>query len=379
MMNYEDLIQLRRRTNGSRMLSVYLPGAAPDPALREAPDVLFEAELSRIHHAIADSSHEDRQEFLAASEHATRWIHEDPLARQSAGVAVFADAQGVRYAGALLEEPPVVVEWKNGIVIAPYLRTASLSRVAIVTLIDSRRARLLRYREGHLEAIEEIAAEIHTEAPLHMGDAPRASFHQGVRGMTGTDEVERREAAAFDRMLGILVHRLETLAQGDSWLIIGGMTQSAHKLVSSLPRGFTTRLQLVHALTVTSTDAEISAAAADAVAELLRRRDGVLVELVLDRGRAGGRASLGWQQTMVALEERAASEVLVSAHVAERTPGRADAVATLAMDGGAHVEVVPGDGADRLDAESEGVAAELRFPVPFASLPVNMRWAQANR
>ena len=370
MMSYEDLVQLRRRTNGSRMLSVYLPGSAPDPALRETAEVLFEAGLSRIRHALAEASHDEREVFLAAAEHAAAWLRGSAVARQSAGVAVFADALGVRHAGALLEEPPTVVDWKDGIVIAPYLRTAALARPAIVTLIDSRSARLFRYREGHLESIEQMAAEIHTEPPIHMGDAPRPPFHHGVHGTTGTDETERREAAAFDRMLGNLMHRLEALVQGDAWLIVGGMPQSAHKLVASLPRGFASRLQIVNALTVTSTEAEISSAASDAVAELLRRRDGVLVELVLDRGKAGGRASLGWQQTLVALEERAASEVLVSAHVAERTPDRADAVATLAMDGGAHVEVVPGDGADRLDAESEGVAAELRFPLPFAALPL---------
>ena len=109
-------------------------------------------------------------------------------------------------------------------------------------------------------------------------------------------------------------------------------------------------------------------AATNATLQLQRRQEGRLVEQVLDKGRAGSRASIGWRETMLALQERAASQVLLSDSYARRYRERAEMIARLAVDGGSRVEVVQGEGAARLDAESEGVAAELRYPVPFEAL-----------
>jgi hypothetical protein len=176
-MTYDDLVQLRRSSNGMRMLSVYLPGPPPDPALKEEPSTLLDGGLSRIGQLLSSASREERDAFLAASEHVLAAMSAESLPRHGAGTAIFADAEGVRHVGVLLDAAPVVVEWRDGIVVVPYLRTLARARNVIVVLIDSRSSKSFRYRDAQLEPIDSTEAEIHTEPPLHMGEAPLPAFH----------------------------------------------------------------------------------------------------------------------------------------------------------------------------------------------------------
>jgi Bacterial archaeo-eukaryotic release factor family 10 len=368
MMTYEDLVQLRRRTDGTRVLSVYLPGPAHDPAQRDESMTLLGGGVSRIRQALSEAPNSEREAFLAATEHAVRALQSETRPSGREGIVIFSQADGLRHVGWLFASAPVVVEWRDGIVVAPYLRSLAETRPSIVVVVDSRAARVLRFEQGALEPLETFAVEVRSVEPVHMGEAPRPGFHHGVHGATGTDETMRREAAAFNRMLSELVHRVANLMSQDVWLVVGGMPVSVRHVVAAMPRGMNSRLQVVGGLTTTSSDASLANAAAGAIEELARRRDGVLVELVLDRARAGGRSASGWGQTRIALEERAASEVLLSRRLLERSLDRAETLARTAMDGGARVDVVTGEGALRLDRESGGVAAELRFPVPFDAL-----------
>ncbi len=368
MMTYEELVQLHRRTDGSRVLSVYLPGPAHDPALRDESITLLERGASRIRQALSEAPHHEREAFLAATEHAVRALQRETRPGGREGIVIFSQAEAVRHVGWLFASAPVVVEWRDGIVVAPYLRSLADTRPSIVVLVDSRAARVLRLEEAALEPLDSFAVEVHSAEPVHMGEAPRPGFHHGVHGATGTDETMRREAAAFNRMLSELVHRVASLMSLDVWLVVGGMPESVRHLVAALPRGMNSRVQVVGGLTTTSSDAGVVRAATVAIEELARRRDSVLVELVLDRAKAGGRSASGWRQTRIALEERAASEVLLSRRLLEGSLERAETLARMAMDGGARVDVVTGEGALHLDRDSGGVAAELRFPLPFDAL-----------
>src|SRR4029079_3337928 len=248
MITYDELVELSRSTRGKHMLSAYLPGPGPDPASREAPRTTLESELSRIRPGLADAAHGEREAFLAASRHVLAAFDQERPAH-AAGLAVFADERGVRHVGGLLESPAPSVHWRDGAMIAPYLATVARGRPAIVALVDSRGARVLRFKDSALELVDELEAEIHLEQPLHMGDAPRVSFHSGVRGETGTDEAERREAAAFDRMLGAVLNLFDVPTSPDLWLVAAGMPQSVRQLVAALPRGLSMRTELVHGLT----------------------------------------------------------------------------------------------------------------------------------
>jgi hypothetical protein len=371
-MRYDDLVQLYRRTRDTPILSVYLPGPIRDPAQRGEPGTLLDAGLSRLRRGLAVAPHGDREMLAAASGFARAALRWPSCPREGAGVAMFVGADGVHHLGELLAPTPFLVEWRNGIVVAPYLRTLKHCRPAIAALVDSRRARVFRWSDAALTPLGEFDADVRVDEPVHMGDAPRPTFHPGTRGLTGADETARREDAAFARLVGRVAARVETLAQPNAWVIAGGMARGARALVAALPPGLGSRTQVVSGLTTGSSDAELIEVLRRAVSELGRHHDGSLVEKLIDRatsgpragwGLLGGRSAIGWSETLAVLEARAAHEVLISAGLIETAPARAEIAARMAMDSGACIEVVSGEGAVRLDAECEGVACELRFAV----------------
>jgi hypothetical protein len=366
-MTYEELVELRRRLDGAHILSAYLPGAAQDPALRAESQTLLEAGLSRIRHTLTDATRVERETFLAASEHVVRALGIDARPRNGTGIAVFAAADGVRHLGPLLAPAPTVVEWRDGVVVSPYLASLSRKREVVLAVIDSRAAKIVSCRNGTVEPLESFAAEIREEPPLHMGDSARVPWHSGVHGVTGTDETQRRELAAFERMLNQLLQRLTAVSGSDALVVVGGMPESVHRLTADLPKALADRYEAVSGLTTLSSESDMLAAVNAAADALNRRRERRLVVSLLDRGHAGGRASLGYFRTHLALEERAASTLLLSRRFVERRLGRAEKLVRLAMDGGARAEVIGGEAGQRLDDESEGVAAELRYALPFST------------
>ena len=366
-MTYEELVELRRRTEGTHMLSAYLPGPAQDPALRAESQTLLEAGLSKIRHALTDAARTERETFHAAAEHVVHELGRDSRPRNGAGIAVFTDADGVRHLGALLTPAPTVVEWGDGIVVSPYIASLSRRREVVLAVIDSRAAKVVSCRNGTVEPLESFAAEVRGEEPLHMGDSARVPGHYGVHGATATDEMQRRELAAFERMLNRLRQRLSSLSGNDTLLVIGGMPESVRRLTADLPKALTDRYEVVSGLTTLASDSDMLATVNAAADALNRRRERRLVASLLDRGHAGGRASLGYFRTKLALDERAASQLLLSRRFVEQRLGRAERLARLAMDGGARAEVIGGEAGDRLDDETEGVAAELRYALPFST------------
>jgi hypothetical protein len=355
-MTYEELVQLHRRTRDAPVLSAYLPAPTDDQA--GAGDAVVEGGLFRIRQSLSQASRAEREALRSASDHLRGALNAMRSWRGAPGEVAFADATGVIYVGALRERPRALVEWRQGILVAPYLYTLFLARPSIVTLIDAREARLFRHQDDHLEALEHLRATLAAES------APEAGRHPPHVPAGDAD----REAVAFERLLAGVVHRLETIARPDAWLIVGGMPLSTRQLVAALPKGLAARLQLVNGLTTASAEAEVIQAAREAEAQLRRRQDGVQVDLALNRGGAGGRALLGYRQTLRALEERTARRVLMSRKVVECCPERAERVARLALDGGVHVDVAPEVGGARLDDECEGVAVELRYAVPFEAV-----------
>ena len=72
---------------------------------------------------------------------------------------------------------------------------------------------------------------------------------------------------------------------------------------------------------------------------------------------------MGYEETEQALAEMRVDIPLLSRARTRENPEDADRLIGLAFAGGAHVEEVSGAAADKLDTESEGIAARLRFRV----------------
>ena len=82
---------------------------------------------------------------------------------------------------------------------------------------------------------------------------------------------------------------------------------------------------------------------------------------VMDAARAGGRGTLGRQDTLAALEAMSVDTLLLSRGFIHEHPDISDHAVGLAFVQGADVEEVSGAVAEVLDGEGAGIAARLRF------------------
>lgn len=363
MMRHEELLQFFHDSAGRRLLSAYLPARSRDPAKRAEARTLFNAGVSRLRKSLEGAARDERGAFEAAVAHAREAFEDAPRPLEGEGIAIFASADRAEYIGPVHAPTPVAMAWREGAAVAPFLRALKHERPASLVLIDSRSARLYRFQSADLVLVAEFAAEVIEEAPSRMGEVPTGPFHHGTRGGTASDEIARREHAAFERMLAETVARLQGEAPADAWIIVGGIPRTASDLVAALPGARRAQAHLATHLTMQSREAELRAAVADVAASLTRDRDAALVATLLDRAGAGGRAAAGWPDCQRALAARAAHQVLVSTGFLEQSAGLAEDAARLALESGAAVEVVAGPGAERLDTVG-GIAAALRFPLP---------------
>lgn len=371
MMSFEELVQLFRENAGQEILSAYLPARTRDPAMRAETRTLFNAGVTRLRKSLDDAAREHRDAFDSAAQHARDALDGDERPAEGEGLALFAAPDGVRHMGALHAPAPVTIEWRAGIVVAPYLRSLKHAHPALLALVDSRAARLYRYQAAALEPLASLEADQVEEEPSRLGEVPAGPFHHGTRGGTATDEIARREHAATERLLADTVARLQGVATPESWIVIGGIARHANDLMAALPKALAPRAHLATYLTMQASHPELLTAVADETSALTRAADAALVDAVLDRAAAGARGAAGWAACARALDARAVHQVLVSATAIDQHLGRVEDAVRRALDGGALVEVVSGPGAERLDAMAEGIAASLRFPVPETSTGVH--------
>ena len=289
-----------------------------------------------------------------------------PGALGAPGWAAFVTQGEVRHASALNVSVPFLVTWETGARVAPYVCALTQQGHVVVAIVDTREARLFRYRAGALEKADTLRAQAVVGPTYHMGDAPRDRFHPGTRGTTGTDAAERALRAGTDRMLAELAERLKDIAGKDGWVVIGGTPQAAIAAEAALPPALAPRALRVPTLDVRASDAEIRDRAEEAVAALRQSRQVALVAEVLERYGADGLGAAGTQATWRALDARTVQELLLTGRYVKEHAEEAETAVHAAFDQGALVEALAGAAAERLDRDGAGIAARLRFLLPSA-------------
>lgn len=246
--------------------------------------------------------------------------------------------------------------------VAPYIRALKVTRPVIVALIDAKEARVYRYRVGELQLLDTFHAHATIVEPVHMGDAPRAGFHPGVRGETAHDAVQRARAAGTERMLHHAASAVVRHAAVDAGVVIGGSARMATRLaeVAQSLGGRVIRLESLHA---DASQAEIMAAAKAGASALRDRVDLQRLADILESEAERGMAALGPEATRRALERRAVRDLFITSRFLEDHLADAEDAVRAALDQGATVEQVSSDAAAKLD-EHGGLAARLRFHVP---------------
>lgn len=169
MLTYKDLLQLERQYRETRVLSVYLPKAEEDPALRDVSQTRLHTELSRVRHHLEGAPRAERLAFASASAALNDAL--GTLTVGGASVMAFAAEQGVLFADRVLAPVPFHVSWQDGLVTSPYVRSLKQEHPVLVVAVDSRTARLFKYQGGNVALVEAFEAHVRNEPAMHMGDS----------------------------------------------------------------------------------------------------------------------------------------------------------------------------------------------------------------
>lgn len=347
MLALSHLATLERSLHHQPVLSVYLDGSERDPAVRLAQrnqlDRLLEARAS----ALASAPAEEREAFERCRAALQSVLPSTDRPLDAAGWVAFVPASGTPRVCTLPAPVPTVVEWGQALLLAPYATAVAREATTLVVVADSRHATVHRVRSGAVERLDELTADV--------GEA---------RDGGSSTELAHLQKLATERMITALAGRLEQLAAGVDWLVIGGVPETVRHVLEALPPRLAERATLRDSLHAGSTGLELARAAADGAALLRDDHDTVLASEVRDRAGAEGLGVLGWAATRRALIDRAVYElVLTEAFTRERAAEAEEAVhAALAQ--GARITVIGAAAADRLtEGGAEGVGALLRFAV----------------
>jgi hypothetical protein len=360
MLTYTQLVALHRSLRDERVLSVYLHGAADDPAARLVWRRELDRSLKDLRHWLAGSPHEEREGFERCVT-----LLEERLAPFAAGLAApgwvaFITADTVHLAEGLPVPMPTRAIWSTGVCAAPYIRALEVTRPVIVAVVDARAARIYRYHRGELAPLESFHAHATIDAPAHMGDAPRTGFHPGVRGGTAHDAVQRAHAAGTARMLRQVEGAILRSAGLDGWVLVGGIPGVSARVARALAATMPERTLQLQSLDVNASDAEIAGAAQTGASALRDARHVRGITEIVGQPNEGGLVAIGPAAARTALEQASVRELYLTPRYIEDHPADAEGAVRQALDQGAVVEEAGREAAALLDQHG-GLAARLRY------------------
>lgn len=363
MLTAANVQALVRELSGTNVLSVYLETRVTDPAMREA---WRPALTTALRDAGAMVPEEESAEFERAKAVVLDAVPSLGGTWGAEGWVAFVTADGPRYMGELPSRCPTLAVWRNGPLVAPYMRVLKEHRPVIVALVDSRSARVYRYAWGSLEELPEmgltVAGDVETELPSGPNRRKGAAF-PAPRSATGTERARHRQSANFDRMAAILGTRLAELAGDDGWVLIGGTPEPSRLAGTALPSQVVGRATVMETLEHDATAEEIADAAQRTATQLRAAHGRAVLAPLLEHGAAGGRAASSVPSTQRALRANAVELLVMTPEFVRADADEAEAAVRAALLQGADVEVLSGDAAADLDARGDGIAAKLRFPV----------------
>ena len=362
MLNHERMVELYRELAERPVLSVYIDGSQHDPAGRNMW-------RTKLEHGLDDARRRMAGGEVAVEEYdaAVRFIQKaiepfDGFVPGKSFVA-FATPDKLWYAETVGISMPDIVRWDTGIAIAPYVRGLKQDRSVVIALLESQRARLFLYRDGEVQEMADLRADTFVGDLSDVGVSKRGMVRTGMRGETSTDAAHRTLEVASERMVKELVKEVVHRAGDHGFVVVGGVSEMTAWVRDALPKHLEGRVLIDPSLQVEMRQVEVRQGAGAAASELTKRWQLEEVAEVFNQARAGARGAMGYEETEQALAEMRVDIPLLSRARTRENPEDADRLIGLAFAGGAHVEEVSGAAADKLDTESEGIAARLRFRV----------------
>lgn len=330
----EQLANIRNAALTGRVLSLYLP-------LDDVPAV-DRGFIARAKDLLNPLKTEDG----GAGEVDTALAHIDAMVPNGRTLALFSSAAD-RFLEAFHLQVRLPALAKLGS--QPYLAPLDAAfdnypRVAVVAF-GERDARIIETDLAQVTAVSRLSDDV----PSRQRQGGWAAF-----------KIERDRAEHVRGHYRHIAEKLRDLHQAGAFkrLVLLGLPESTSGLAEELEPALQ-HLVVGSAPVATYESDDQVAAAGLALAEAEERREEVaLVEEIRDRAFAGGKASLGWNETMTVLEEGRVHRLAV----AESALGSTEAAQAvqLAWDSGAAVEFLQEDAAALL-ADNGGIGALLRY------------------
>lgn len=359
MLDTDQFTSLHREYRDTPVLSVYLDIDQRDFAERGRWRTSLDNLVSAQREKASDAAAFDR-----ALAHLAPALEPDRNNfKNGRGWAGFATADELILAGTLPTPMPDLARWERGLHVAPYVRTLKQDRSVVAAIVDSRRARVLLYRQGGLSEEDSLRADTFIGDLTDVNVAKRPAAHSGVRGKTGTDAARRILEVERDRLLRRVAEEVTSQAGDRGFVVVGGIERAMHALLDRLDNVDATRVARRPGLNFHMSEAEIRETVEEAASELSSRRQARILEQVVEQARAGGRGTLGPEDTERALEERRVDTLLVSRSLRREQPDLAARLEGAAFDQGASVVEASREAGGVLDREGEGVGALLRFRI----------------
>jgi hypothetical protein len=358
---------LVRELSATKVLSVYLDMHVTNPAMRDAWRPALAAALREAGAALIGDDYAEFQRAVAQLEGTAL---PDSGVWAAPGWMVLATADGVRLVNELPLRTPTMAVWREGPVIAPYLRALKQHHPVIVALVDSRSVMLYRYVWGRLVQLSDRHISVDDleggELPRHN---PRGKALPSPRSSTGTERAARRRMVSFRRLSALLREHLTELAADGSWILIGGTDAWSRYAAAALPPQLAARTHVSRTLRCDATDEEIATAAKHSGSALRATHGSALLDTMLERAGAGGLAVRGVPATQRALQKSAVHLLVLSPAFLFTDAEEAEASVRSALIQGARVEVLSGEAAEKLDRVAGGIAGQLRHLLEPDPLP----------
>ena len=348
MLTTHELHELANELAETKVLTVYHDAQVKDPAMRHAWRPALTATLRMVRDELTTDA--ARAEFDQAASYLDQPSPSLGGTWGAPGWVAFLTTDGLRYSADLPVHPSTLAVWRDGPVIAPYLRALKQQRAVVVALVDSRSARLFRYEIGKLTELTSVLMTTPDESNADASDA---------------DHAQRRRLASFHRLATVLTARLLEAAGDDGWVLIGGTMRWAQLAGDALPAPLAARAMVSRTLDHDASLSAVEAAAKRAATSLRARYGRDLVHRLIEQAGAGGRSAVGIPAVQRALRASAVDLLVVSPTFvrAGRYVGMGEEAVRAAIAQGAEVEVLSGEAAEQLDELTEGIAARLRFAI----------------
>ncbi len=368
MISFTELQALDGELSDTPTLTLYLDGRSENPAWRTAWRRSLKQEESRLRHALADASHEEREAFERNIEALEEHLAHRRGAFDAPGwLGVVAEGR-VRLDAPLNAVTPTIGAWRPGVAMAPFLCASEGGEgSAWVVVADSRAARIFRCDDHHVRRVDSVRTLNHEDHADAVPAARRGAAHAGSRSGIGRDAAERERREARSRMLRTLAAHVQSLTPPLP-VFVGGTPQLLAEAMEALAHEGVTQVIETPALGARARVSEIARAVHEGLVQMRRAAEEELVAELLRRCADDNLAAAGAAITGRALDDRCVQTLVLSNSFVALQPEVAEVVVRSALAQDATVEVVSGDAARTLE-ESGGTGVLMRFSPVRAALP----------